>query len=241
MKKLLVLLFILGFVTTTIANSQTFIENPSRSKKGNIEESDVHWESQILNNALSPVTYRIKIDTSGLNPEHLFYFCWDNCYGPGQESSYPEGQKIDPNSAFLFSLHIVGPVDESFNYSKLKEGNSQLCATFYNVNQPNDTFNFCIDYQIGLVTSVNESKEQYVSVLPNPSSNSTNVQYQFPSTVNNAMFTLYNITGSKVLELPLAQQGNATINTSALEQGAYYFAISNNGTIVQRSILQVLR
>jgi hypothetical protein len=102
MKKLLILLAIICVTFTLSLNAQTMIENTTRSKKGTIEQDDVKWESNIVNTGINTVTYRVEIDTSALNPIHEFYFCWDNCYGPGQDKSLSFGQAIASNGSFLF-------------------------------------------------------------------------------------------------------------------------------------------
>ncbi len=241
MKNLLILIAIIVGTFTVNVNAQTMIENTTRTKKGTIDQEDVKWESNILNNGLNPVSYRVEIDTTGLNPLHEFYFCWDNCYGPGQDKSLMIGQEIPSNGSFLFSLHLVGPIDEEFNYTKLPEGNSRLCAKFINVNNPSDVFDFCIDYRIGLLTSVQNIEEQIVTISPNPTSSNSVVRYTLPSTVATAKLTLYSVTGTKVLENDLDRSGAVTLATSSLEQGAYYFIISTPNQILHKSSFQVIR
>jgi len=241
MKNLLLLIAIIASTFTISVNAQTLIENTTRTKKGTTEQDDVKWESNILNNGINPVTYRVEIDTSGLNPLHEFYFCWDNCYGPGQDKSLSFGQQIPANGSFLFSLHLVGPIDEEFNYTKLKEGDSKLCAKFINVNNVSDVFDICIDYTIGSFTSVKESKEQFATISPNPTSSNSIVRYSLPSSVSSAKLTLYSVTGTKVLEKVLDRSGAVILESSTLEQGAYYFLISTPNQILHRSSFQVIR
>jgi hypothetical protein len=239
--KYIFLLFAFCIATTISVDAQTMIENSSRTKKGTIEQSDVHWESNIVNNSMNPVTYKVVINKEGLNPLHEFYFCWDNCYGPGQAESYPFGQQIAPNGSFLFSLHVVGPVDEEFNYSILKEGNSTLCGKFINVDNPADEFEICIDYEIVNPTSVRERSETTSLVSPNPASSMATIRYELPSTISTATLTLYNVTGTKMMEKTIDQSGMTTVNTAAFEQGAYYYTISTPQSIVSKSTFQVIR
>lgn len=222
-------------------NAQTMIENTTRTKKGTTEQDDVKWESNILNNSMSPVTYRVEIDTTALNPLHEFYFCWDNCYGPGQDKSLPFGQVIPSNGSFLFSLHLVGPIDEEFNYTKLTEGDSKLCAKFINVNNASDMFDICIDYTIGSITSVNDPKVQTATIAPNPSSANATLQFTLPPTVSSANFAMYSVTGTKVMEKVLDRSGAITLETSKLEQGAYYYIISTPNQVLSKSTFQVIR
>jgi hypothetical protein len=241
MKNILILLAIISGTFTMSVNAQTMIENTTRTKKGTIEQEDVKWESNILNNGLNPVSYRVVIDTTGLNPLHEFYFCWDNCYGPGQTNSLNFGQEIPSNGSFLFSLHLVGPIDEDFNYTKLPEGDSRLCAKFINVNNPSDVFDICIDYRIGLLTSVKEAEDQIATISPNPTSSNSIVRYTLPSSISTAKLTLYSVTGTKVLEKVLDRSGAVTLESSTLEQGAYYYLISTPNQILQKSSFQVVR
>lgn len=241
MKKLLILLAIIGGTFTTVLNAQTMIENTTRTKKGTTEQDDVKWESNIVNNSMSPVTYKVEIDTSGLNPIHEFYFCWDNCYGPGQDKSLPFGQVIPSNGSFLFSLHLVGPIDEEFNYTKLTEGDSKLCAKFINVSNASDVFDVCIDYTISSITSVNESIDQVATISPNPTSSNAQIRFTLPTSVSSANFAMYSVTGTKVLEKVLDRSGAVTLETSTLEQGAYYYVISTPNQILHKSTFQVIR
>lgn len=241
MKKLFILLAIIGGTFTLSLNAQTMIENTTRSKKGNTTQDDVKWETNIVNTGINPVTYRVEIDTTALNPLHEFYFCWDNCYGPGQDKSLNFGQEIASNGSFLFSLHLVGPIDEEFNYTKLKEGDSRLCAKFINVKNSSDVFDVCIDYTIGLLTSVNESFKQVATISPNPSSSNAQVLYTLPTSVSSANFAMYSVTGTKVLEKVLDKSGTVTLETSKLEQGAYYYIISTPNQVLHKSTFQVIR
>ena len=77
---------------------------------------------------------------------------------------------------------------------------------------------------------------EYARVYPNPAKESFTIQYNLQG---EGIFRLYEITGRKMMESSLHEQGTINYNTNGLSNGLYFYTIVSNTNIIASSKLVV--
>jgi hypothetical protein len=77
-----------------------------------------------------------------------------------------------------------------------------------------------------------DSKNEMVSIYPNPFSTSTNISINEASQINTAELKMYNVLGEMVLSTILTNQ-TTTIETSNLPSGIYSYKLFSNNIVLQ--------
>jgi len=81
------------------------------------------------------------------------------------------------------------------------------------------------------ISSIDAKNAKVVSIAPNPFSKSTTIIINDASQINNCEVKIYNVLGKEVINTTVTRQG-ATLETSDLSSGIYFYkVISNNKTI----------
>ena len=81
------------------------------------------------------------------------------------------------------------------------------------------------------ITSI-DSKNEIVSIYPNPFSNSVNISINDASQINKTELKMYNVLGEMVLNTVITNQ-TITIETGNLPSGIYTYKLISNNTLLQ--------
>jgi hypothetical protein len=126
-----------------------------------------------------------------------------------------------------------GPGVSSGSLSPTTAGNGTHAIT-YSYTDANGcsataTASVIIDPCTGIISN---SEATGVSVYPNPFHESATVVVSENTVLENATFTLYDITGKIVLEMKNVSSTTISINRNELENGVYFYTFINNGVII---------
>jgi hypothetical protein len=167
-----------------------------------------------------------KYETGLASPAAEIYFCTDiTCY---------------PNWIFLsdtLELTPGGSFDLSVDYKTgYSTGTSSVSYTIFNVDNPSDSIQFNVVYNVvsGPVT-VNENQRPVSSTLsapmPNPASGNFALQYNTGNTAG-AVLNIYNAIGELVSSATLSNtQGICVTDTTELPEGIYICTLVSEGII----------
>lgn len=136
-------------------------------------------------------------------------------------------------------LHVINNPDESGRNCNLTQHSFRL-STLNAASIPNFP-NFrlgalknssCDTIKTSATSNIATNIYANISISPNPSQQSLNIQYEFPS---DATWLLYNNTGQVVFQQTLQHNANQiNIDTNHLSNGIYFWQVLINGTTLQR-------
>ena len=78
-----------------------------------------------------------------------------------------------------------------------------------------------------------------MKVLPNPATNRLQVIFDVEP-IPESRFLLFDLTGTKVLDLPL-NSPNSTFDISSLPPGFYFYGVKNRGNFTQKGKITIIR
>jgi hypothetical protein len=176
----------------------------------------------ITNNSGTSKDVAVSRTVNNLFPGHIGYFCWSQCYPPNISVS-PDNINIAAGSSFnLFQADIETNAISGISYNT-------YC--FFDVNNINDSVcvNFVFDATTGIAEMTNN--RNYISKpFPNPSSESASFYVNVLRGAK-ARLKLFNMLGSEVKDLPIADNTRSSIkvNVSDLHAGLYFYSLYING------------
>ena len=224
MKKI-TFLFIFAVLSSFGAGAQSFnSSDPSIHMWGDTVTLVSHLT--IFNTSASSKTVHVVRSNNNLASGHSSYFCWGtNCYTPPTDfSSTP--QIIAAGGSDHSFLGYLNPRDSMGPHL----GTSIVQYCFYDASNPGDSV--CVDMTyIFTPVGIGEiSSKTYLSnPYPNPADALTSISYNV-SDSKNARMIIYNMLGSAVKEIKLAEkQSTILIATSDLKQGVYFYSIVTDG------------
>lgn len=92
---------------------------------------------------------------------------------------------------------------------------------------------------VSTATSVGDiERVELINVFPNPAVNALNWTVNDGISTQNALLTLYSITGKKVAEVRLAAQ--TSLDVSQFESGTYFFQIQDGDSVLQTGKILVV-
>jgi hypothetical protein len=161
------------------------------------------------------------------------------CWGP---SCYPPFVYDTPEAVLLPS----GATDNTFRGDYVHggvQGSSKVRFTVYNVDNPNDTLSFIVNYTVGYVGigDVVINTPEISNAYPNPASGNVNFDYKLPASVKNAGIKVTNLLGTVIEEVTLEKtEGKASINVSNLKNGIYFYSlmINNSATTTRKFVIK---
>jgi hypothetical protein len=161
------------------------------------------------------------------------------CWGP---SCYPPFIYDTPDSVLLAN----GATDNTFRGDYVHggvQGSSRVRYTFYNIDNPNDTLSFIVNYTVGYVGigDVIINTPEISNAYPNPASGNVNFDYKLPASTKNAAIKVTNLLGTVIEELTLDKtEGKASFNVSSLKNGIYFYSlmINNSATTTRKFVVK---
>jgi hypothetical protein len=196
MKKIYFIVFIIAAFNIKV-NAQSFslanIDNLILTTAGFIP---LELTADLVNNSGSQKDVKMFRKINNLAPGHSSNFCWGiNCYGSGTDTStYIESMPAAGSSLARADLNPNGIA-----------GYSEVTYCWYDVNNPADSV--CLKFVYDITTGINEltnAPSDFVSMPhPNPSDRSTVLVYHVKNHDAESKILVYNVIGSKVLEMKL--------------------------------------
>jgi hypothetical protein len=166
-----------------------------------------------------------------LNSTATFYdqFCDDNLCFPcsGTDWTAPSSIMVSSNDSTLMKPQG----------SFIAEGSAQI--RYYIINNTSSTILDSVDLNITYSTStgININQTSDIIEYPNPVKNVFNIDIS-SGLRNEVIFSLYRITGEKVIGNQLLQ-GNNRIILDRLSSGMYFYTISSNEEIIKTKKLVI--
>jgi|GEM_PF-573292 len=161
------------------------------------------------------------------------------CWGP---SCYPPFVFDTPEAVLLAS----GATDESFRgdytHSGI-QGTSKVRFTIYNVDNPNDSLSFVVNYTVGYV-GIPETvlvNAELGNAYPNPVVSTLNVDYKLVQGTSKAFLRISNLLGTTIAEVNLNKtEGKASMDVSNLKNGIYFYSlmINNSAAITRKFVVK---
>jgi len=161
------------------------------------------------------------------------------CWGP---SCYPPFVYDTPEAVVMAS----GATDDSFRGDYTHggvQGTSSVRYTVYNIDNPNDSLSFLVNYSIGYVGigEVTANIPDISNAYPNPASSGVNFDYTMPAGTGKASIRVTNLLGTIIDEVVLDKtSGKANLNVSNLKNGIYFYSliINNSARITRKFVVK---
>lgn len=253
MKKFLFIAFVICAMTSTAQNSFViYKQNTTTSVSPNSLFDVATTAATITNNTFdvenisaSTHTYNIKrydlhlwrvnaVDTTAAQ------FCFaSQCYGPDVTLGlFPLTLTTSANTATLgayYSLDCDLAESTRIGYSLVK-------YTLFNVNQPSDSLQFTMRYNVNLINvGIKEQNlsSQELQISPNPAKDMAKLTFVSANAVA-AQVTIYNAIGQKVFtQVVNTNIGSNTVpvNVSELPAGVYHVSIDADHSVITKKLI----
>lgn len=248
MKHTLLAFAILSMTLTGFAQDQIQLTNIEAEVYGYIdvaEDDEIEGHVTVVNATDAPMTIRVRRELlSTVDPWNSPYvegepgarerFCWGPlCYDYGQT----ETAEVD---ALMVTIEPGESDDSFYGYYEHRgvPGTTEIRYCFF--NNDNEAVEVCQDivFTVEQTQSVGEldTEAELGSVSPNPVNGGVaSVAYDFNQrSGNERKFVVYNMVGSIVHEAPLNQpNGIVFFNTDKYQAGVYFYALIENGAVLQ--------
>lgn len=188
----------------------------SKIIKNGESEYIIMGAKNLLSNPNVSNTWLVRVDTSG-------NFLWERTYNytAGLYYSYSYSISRTSDGGFILAGTAAMPNQELW----LLKLDSLGCDT--------------IDCSLGLENFKNNIVKG-IDVYPNPLNNSATISYTIPFTCTKAEVVVYDLTGKRIISLPIEQKGSGYLqfNSSVIGKGVYMFTlIIDNAVMDYRKVI----
>jgi len=123
------------------------------------------------------------------------------------------------------------------SFSSQTAGTYSVRYKFVNVDDPNDTIAFFINYNT--TTGISEmAKVNRLSAYPNPATSSVTLEYDV-NNASNSFVVIRNLTGMEVYRAAASASGKTFVDVTSLRAGVYFYGIESDGRILSSKKLLV--
>lgn len=186
--------------------------------------SDILSHFDVKNNTSSSMDIMCKKKEVSLINGSTNSFCWAQCYPP---FTYVSPTPITLGAGQSDTNSFLGEY-----YPNGNSGISTIAYTFFDGNNTNDSVRVIVEYAfnvVGLEELFARGDYSFSAAYPNPASASTSFDYELPAG-GKAYVSIMNLLGSEVKQLELSGlKGKATLNTSDLNEGVYFYTLYIGG------------
>lgn len=189
---------------------------------GSTEDSVIQATVLVVNSGSSTINASLKAYNTNLYPLAEHSFCWGIlCNGVGTMVS-PVTSPISP-----------GGSDNTFRgdyFGHGYVGSSTIAYTIFDINYPNDSVQFSVNYHITPV-GINqlEQTNSMSKLYPNPAKSMTAFNYQLKKGTK-AEIKIVNMLGKTINTIPVSNaSGNIVLSTADYPNGVYMVALSVGG------------
>jgi len=188
------------------------------------QSNAIYAHASIKNNSAFDIDVHVKRIDSGYNAlTDNNAICWGTCYLPDvSESTMAITIEAGAKDSLNFTGHVYPDKDGIPN-----SGN--ITYVFFNASKPSDSVLMTVNYQVDLLTSVqDETGTNNIELYPNPAKDYINLEFS-ENVTNPADFKLFNTRG----ELVFHQQFTISNNTkkvylNKLNSGIYFYSITED-------------
>lgn len=226
MKKLYVRFLLVGLVvfSLNLVHAQSIVVNSPNPTivVGSADADELATGIEIMNISLEQKEIKVRrtmlITIDGTSN----YFCWTACYIPSVSLS-PSGLTLNGDSSInnTFTSHLK-PNGQT--------GVSEIMYTFFDANNPQDSANVVVRYEIAPVGISKISTITSLKAFPNPADGKVTLSFTRSSLNGKGNIELYNMLGSKVYSQQVEDMdGTITISTENLNAGLYFYSLNEGG------------
>ena len=150
------------------------------------------------------------------------YFCWTACYIPSVS--------LSPNALTINGDSTVNNTFTSHFKPSGHSGISEIQYTFFDANNPQDSTNVVVRYEIAPVGISKISNVASLKAFPNPADDKVTLSFTRSSMNGKGTIELYNMLGAKVYAQQVEDMdGTITITTENLKAGLYFYSLNDGG------------
>jgi len=226
MKKAYVRYFLTGLVilSLNLLHAQSIIVNSPNPTivVGSADADELSTGIEIANISLEQKEIKVRRTMLTTIDSTSNYFCWTACYIPSVSLS-PSGLILNGDSSInnTFTSHFK-PNGHS--------GISEIQYTFFDANNPLDSANVVVRYEIAPVGISKISTNTSLKAFPNPADDKVTLSFARSSLNGKGSIELYNMLGSKVYSQQVEDMdGTITISTENLKAGLYFYSLNDAG------------
>jgi hypothetical protein len=151
------------------------------------------------------------------------------CFGP---SCYTSIVSVSSNPRTINGNSTVDTTFSSHFKPNGQSGVSEIQYTFYDVDNPQDSANVVVRYEIAPLGISKISTIASLNAFPNPADDKVTLSFTRSSLNENATIELYNMLGAKVYSQKVdGTDGTISISTENLKAGLYFYSLNEGGKI----------
>jgi hypothetical protein len=189
---------------------------------GSADANELETGIEIMNISLEQKEIKVRRTVLTSIENTTNFFCWTACYTPVVSLS-PNGLTVNGDSSTnnSFTSHFR---------PNLQIGVSEIQYTFFDVNNPQDSANVLVRYEIAPVGIAKVSAVASLKAFPNPADDKVTLSFTRSSLNGKGNIELYNMLGSKVFSQQVEDMdGTITISTENLKAGLYFYSLNDSG------------
>ncbi len=193
------------------------------------ESLAIFAHAAIINNATYPIDVMVKrIDGNYIALTDSNAICWGICYLPDVSVST---MPITIGAGEIDSLNFTGHV---FPDRDGIPASGEITYVFFDENNPSDSLAMTVEYQVVIITSVDEDPDASAILLyPNPAVDFINIEF-VSQPGERAQFRLYNISGKLMHSEGISGSAKAyRIDLRKLPGGQYFYTVVMNSGVKQ--------
>ncbi len=240
MKKNLLFLFALLFVSA-ISFGQSLSVTHGGEELGNTVQTvygdpfgfELVFHADVTNNSDQALEVLVKQVHLEIPTGAQGLICWGQCFGATTMVS-PSPIEIAPGQTILTAKGFSGHYRPFSN-----EGNAKIRYTMFDKNNVSDSVSFIVEYKANIGIEDHIANANF-TIYPNPATDYVNVDYDLANNTEEATVEIFNLVGQSVKTIRLeSNAGTATVNTSNLSQGVYFYAIRVGEKILETQKLVI--
>lgn len=234
MKRIYFILIILSAFTSKISAQSFSLININNYIHANTSYNPFGLSVDVVNNSNSAKDVNMFRKINNVASGHSSNFCWGNfCYG-----------SIIDTSQNVLSMPAGGSNNAIADLNAYNiAGYSEVTYCWYDVNNPADSVCLKFTYDLTAAVGINEltATVDFVSLPhPNPADLSTVLVYYLKNHDADSRIVIYNVIGSKVLEMKLDNsKHDVQLNTSDFQPGVYFYSFISGGKAISTNKLIV--
>lgn len=189
---------------------------------GSADANELETGIEIMNISLEQKEIKVRRTVLTSIENTTNFFCWTACYTPVVSLS-PNGLTVNGDSTTnnSFTSHFR---------PYFQVGVSEILYTFFDANNPQDSANVVVRYEINPVGISKVSKLSMLKAYPNPADDKVTLSFTRSSDKNEGIIELYNMLGTKVFTQRVEElDGTVSLSTENLKAGLYFYSINEGG------------
>ena len=194
---------------------------------GYYSSNEITQELGVTNNGTTDINLVVRKAEISVMAGTSNYFCLSVCYPPTVYEStntvtIAPGETLSGTPGFSYHFFPSGI-----------QGLSTISYTFFDIDNPDDTVQVIVNFEIELAGIDINSNMHISDVYPNPATNTLHISYDLNS--SNSDIKLYNILGSEIKDVKISDSSStADIDVSDLENGVYFYSFISDDKVLKQ-------